>query len=149
MADVSDQDDTLSDNSPIQGGEGRAAAAVRVLENLGELEPELVNAGIFDESGSALAVTSDSPAWEVTAKELLLALTAESGEDEPDSAHIASAEGEVFVVHEVGLSLVAVTGRFVLASLTAYDMRMALRDASGAVGIDPAAQAKNTGSQDA
>jgi len=149
VADISDQEPTLSENSPVQGGEELAAASARVLENLAELEPELVSAGIFDESGKTLALTSDSPGWDETASELLAALAAESGEEEPDSAHIASAEGEVFVVHEAGLSLIAVTGRFVLASLTVYDMRMALRDATGSIATNPAAKAKNTGSNDA
>ncbi|MGB0121246.1 MAG: hypothetical protein WBP55_09875, partial [Solirubrobacterales bacterium] len=47
-----------------------------------------------------------------------------------DSAHLATDEAEIFVVREKGLVLVAVTARFVLASLTGFDLRMALRDLS-------------------
>ena len=56
---------------------------------------------------------------------LLEALEDGSGEEKFDSAHIAGTEGGLRG-KRIGLSLVAVTGRFVLASLTAYDMRMAL-----------------------
>ncbi len=142
MADESRQSGDLSENAP--------EAALRVLENLGELEPELISAGIFDRDGKPVAVTSDSKAWPVSAAGLLDALEAGSGEEKLDSAHIASSEGEVFVVRESDLSLVAVTGRFVLASLTSYDMRMALRDVARAdsnrsprdVG-NPASEAEN------
>jgi len=128
-------------------------AAGRVLENLAELEPELINAGIFDLNRDAVAVSSKSAAWLKEAVELLDALEAASGEERFDSAHVASENGEVFVVSEAGLSLVAVTGRFVLASLTSYDMRMALRDVaraefgSGSGKVSP--RAENGGSEDA
>jgi hypothetical protein len=58
----------------------------------------------------------------------------DSVRDRPvDSAHLATETAEVFVVRQDGLSLVAVTGRFVLASLTSFDMRMALRDVNAGV----------------
>ena len=142
MADVNGNNDS-SDESAL--GE----AAGRVLENLAELEPQLINAGIFGASRETVALSSDDPGWSDQAQALLEALEAGSGEEKLDSAHIASAEGEVFVVSESGLSLVAVTGRFVLASLTSYDMRMALRDAARAgFGEDrsnPASGADNEG----
>lgn len=121
VADETSQPETLSESA-------LAGAAERVLENLAELEPDLVNAGIFDQNGETVAVTADSPDWPKEARELIDALELASGSEEFDSAHIASTDGEVFVVKESALWLVAVTGRFVLASLTAYDMRMALRD---------------------
>ena len=125
-------------------------AAERVLENLAELEPELVSAGIFDADGSPVAVSSSSPDWVAAANELVDSVLASSDSEALDSAHVATSEGEVFVVTEAGLLLVAVTGRFVLASLTAYDMRMALRDLAGSTGAtDPAPAAKNGGGANA
>lgn len=126
-----------------------ADAASRVLDNLGELEPQLVNAGIFDEARNPVALTDDSGGWSSQAAELLEALKAGSGDEVLDSAHVASEEGEVFVVEESGLSLVAVTGRFVLASLTSYDMRMALRDVARSGVRNTTGGAENEGSGDA
>lgn len=121
-------DETGIDHPPGSGA--LPAAAERVLENLAEMEPELVQAGIFDEDGRAVATTAGSDDWSHDAAELLEALEVASKDETLDSAHVATAEGEVFAVRDSGLSLVAVTGRFVLASLTSYDMRMALRDAA-------------------
>lgn len=134
-------------------GNSQAESAARVLENLAELEPELVNAGIFDQDLNPVFVTSESDRWADQATGLLRALEAGSGEEKPASAHVASDGGEVFAVCESGLWLVAVTGRFVLASLTTYDMRMALRDVArvgpGPEVIKAAAEAKNEVSGDA
>ena len=116
-------------------------AADRVLQNLAELEPQLINAGIFDQKLNPVALTSDSGEWPTQASVLLGALEAGSGDEKLDSAHVASTEGEVFVVTESGLSLVAVTSRFVLASLTSYDMRMSLRDAARSAGMAGSAKA--------
>lgn len=118
-------------------------AARRVLENLGELEPELRGAAIFDldEAGSPAALRAsipDDPAWGEAAAELLRAVgqtaTRPAADAAIDSGHIALADGEVFIVREAGQALVASTGRFVLASLTGYDMRMALRDLAASEG---------------
>lgn len=133
----------MSENALIE-------ASSRVLENLAELEPELVNAGIFDSGRAPIAITSSAKSWSKEAVGLLESLEAGSGEERFDSAHIAAASGEVFVVSEDGLYLVAVTGRYVLASLTAYDMRMALRDAvriGSASQADPTTQRRKTTSE--
>lgn len=135
----------LNGKSDNPGETALPDAAGRVLENLAELEPALVSAGIFDREGNAISVTSEAPDWPREATELLAALEQGSGAEALDSAHVAGAEGEVFVVSEAGLSLVAVTERFVLASLASFDMRMALRDAAGTVG----ATAEDGGSGDA
>ena len=152
MADTNGKTSGLGPDNP--GAEAALVdAAARVLENLAELEPELVNAGIFDRNLEAVCVTSESPDWPKQAVALLEALDSSSGEEVFDSAHIAGADGEVFAVTEEGLSLVAVTGRFVLASLTSYDMRMALRDAALAASssgvVEPLGNAENGGSDDA
>ena len=104
-----------------------AGGAERVLENLAELEPELRAAAIIGPGGAPVASSGSDPAWSDRAGDLLAAL--DGTEDrEIDSAHLATDTAEIFVVREHGLALVAVTGRFVLASLTSFDIRMALRD---------------------
>jgi hypothetical protein len=121
-----------TDQTPGPGTVSQAEVAERVLENLAELEPELKAATILDADGSGIASTGSGPAWAEAAKELLTSV--DSIRERPvDSAHLATETAEIFVVREGDLSLIAVTGRFVLASLTSFDMRMALRDvASGA-----------------
>ena len=108
----------VNGNSGSSGDPALREAAGRVLQNLAELEPQLINAGIFGPEREPVASSSDDPAWNLQAAGLLEALETGSGEEEFDSAHIASADGEVFAVSESGLSLVAVTGRLVLASET-------------------------------
>lgn len=109
------------------GDSARHERARAVLDTLSGLEAELIGAAIFTAGDEILACTVDDPGWGPAALELLEALRA-SGEGELDSSHVATGEGEVFVVTEGDLALVAVTARFVLASLTTFDMRMALRD---------------------
>lgn len=109
------------------GEDALRGSAERVLENLAELEPELRAAAIIGTGGETLASSGSEPAWSRRAGELLSALD-KAKEREIDSAHLATETAEIFVVREGGMALVAVTGRFVLASLTGFDIRMALRD---------------------
>jgi hypothetical protein len=152
VADENGKTGNLSAGSQPGPADARTEAAARVLENLAELEPELVSAGIF-EGSRAMSISSGSATWEKEAVGLLEALEAASGDEKFDSAHVAGVEGEVFAVSESGLSLVTVTGRFVLASLTAYDMRMALRDVARAGTTDgsgkPRSRAENAEDEDA
>ena len=104
-------------------------AARRVLENLAELEPDLKAAAVIGPDGVVRASTGKAANWDRSAIELLAALD-EAGDRPVDSAHLATDEAEIFVVREGGQALVAVTARFVLASLTGFDLRMALRDLS-------------------
>lgn len=93
------------------------------------MEPELKGAAIFRGDGdpaSVMAATGD-PAWVEDAAALARSVR-EAAEGGFDSAHIALEDGEAFVVAEAGYTLVATTGRFVLASLTRFDARMSLRD---------------------
>lgn len=112
---------------PAQGTKGLAGSAERVLENLAELEPELRAAAIIGSDGATVASSGAEPEWSARAGDLLAALD-KAKDREIDSAHLATETAEIFVVREDGLALVAVTGRFVLASLTSFDIRMALRD---------------------
>ncbi len=105
---------------------GRARA---VLDTLAGLEPELRAAAVLSESGEMLASTLEDESWKRSAVEFADALAA-AGTGELDSSHVATEQAEVFLVREAGFSLVAVTARFVLASLTSFDIRMSLRDLS-------------------
>jgi predicted regulator of Ras-like GTPase activity (Roadblock/LC7/MglB family) len=98
-----------------------------VLDTLAGLEPELKAAAVLSDDGQVIASTLDDAAWKHSASDLVEAL-AQAGTGELDSSHIATEEAEVFMVKESGFSLVAVTARFVLASLTSFDIRMSLRD---------------------
>ena len=98
-----------------------------MLDTLAGLEPELKAAAVLSEEGEVLASTLEDEGWKRSAVEFAEALAA-AGPGELDSSHIAGEEAEVFLVSEAGFSIVAVTARFVLASLTSYDIRMSLRD---------------------
>ncbi|MDQ2622155.1 MAG: hypothetical protein M3Y45_03850 [Actinomycetota bacterium] len=123
-------------DTELPGAGSQVESARRVLENLAELEPELRGAAIYSGNGPArrlLAARDGDEEWATVASELADAVEAAAVESF-DSAHIALNEGEIFVVAEAGFTLVASTGRFVLASLTGFDMRMSLRDLAGAHG---------------
>ncbi len=125
MADNTRQPPSPGESSQPETPLGTAAG--RVLENLAELEPELRAAAIIGPRGDTLASSGQEPRWSAGAVRLVEKLDAAEGR-EIDSAHLATETAEIFVVREGGFVLVAVTGRFVLASLTSFDIRMALRD---------------------
>lgn len=93
------------------------------------MEPELRQAAVFAGErppGVVLASTGDAE-WVAAARQIAGALR-DAATGEFDSAHVALDSGELFVLAESGYTLVAGTGRFVLASLTRFDARMCLRD---------------------
>jgi hypothetical protein len=94
-----------------------------------ELSPEM-RAGAILDSGEVIAASGDGD-W---AEPSLALLGAADADGEPaEQVHIATEAGEVFALREGSLTAVAVTERYVLASLMAFDMRAVLRDlASGA-----------------
>jgi hypothetical protein len=100
--------------------------AARALGHLEGTSPQLRGAAILTEDGEALAAAGDPVAWGGAGRELLEAAD-EAGGEEAAHAHIATADGEVFCVREGNLVAVAVTDRFVLASLMIFDLRAALR----------------------
>lgn len=104
-----------------------------MLETLAGLEPELRAAAVLSDSGEMLASTVDDQGWKRSALEFADALAA-AGDGDLDSSHVATEQAEVFLVREAGFSLVAVTARFVLASLTSFDIRMSLRDLAAEAG---------------
>jgi hypothetical protein len=105
--------------------DGSAAAALGFLT---EMSPDLRGAAILDGDGVVLAASGeDGEAWGEAARALLAA--ADAADPEPaEQVHVGSEAGEVFALRHEGLVAVAVTERFVLASLMLFDMRQALRD---------------------
>lgn len=99
--------------------------AAQALVLLGEESPQLRGAAILTEEGEVLAASGDPVAWGGAARELLGA--ADEAGERAAHAHVATADGEVFCVRERDLVGVAVTDRFVLASLMIFDLRAALR----------------------
>jgi len=117
-------------------GAGEAAAA---LAYLSEMSPDLRGGAILDGEGAVLAASGDPERWREDAAALLGA--ADRAEDAPvEQAHVAAEQGEVFALRHAGLTAVAVTDRFALASLLFFDMRSILRDlaAGGAGSLDAA-----------
>jgi hypothetical protein len=104
------------------------------LERLMELSPEMRGGAILD-SGEVVAASGDGEWAEATAA---LLSAAEVADGPAEQIHIATEAGEVFALRDANLTAVAVTERFVLASLMAFDMRAVLRDlASGGPKPEP------------
>jgi len=104
--------------------EGAAGAA---LDLLTELSPDLRGAAILDSEGAVLAASGHRDRWREDAA-TLLDVADRAGSEEVEQVHIATEQGEVFALRHAGLTAVAVTDRFALASLLFFDMRSVLRD---------------------
>ena len=100
--------------------------AVSYLE---EISPEMRGCAILDAGGEVLASTGEGEAWKEAAAEFLEAADSANGEPATHS-HVATGDGEVFCVRHGNLIAVAVTERFVLASLMLFDLRAVLRGLS-------------------
>ena len=100
-------------------------AAAQALDRLMELSPEMRGGAILDRE-RVLTASGDEVAWGEAA--LALTAAAGAGDQEAQQVHVATEAGEVFALRESDLTAVAVTERFVLASLMAFDMRATLRD---------------------
>ena len=118
--------DRMADNlntGAAVGGE----AAERALAFLEEMSPDLRGAAILDADGATLAASDRADRWSEDAA-ALLAVADRAGEEPAEQVHIATEQGEVFALRHAGLTAVAVTERFALASLLFFDMRSLLRD---------------------
>jgi len=104
--------------------------AARALGQLEGISPQLRGAAFLTERGEALVASGDPVAWGGAGRELLAAAD-EAGSEKAAHAHVATADGEVFCVREGNLIGIAVTDRFVLASLMVFDLRAALRGLRG------------------
>lgn len=101
-----------------------------------ELSPEMRGGAILA-SREVLAANGDATGWGEAAAALLAA--ADSDGEAAEQVHVATEAGEVFALREGDLTAVAVTERFVLAALMAFDMRATLRDlAAGGGQVDGA-----------
>jgi hypothetical protein len=103
-------------------------SAEAALEFLGEMSPDLRGAAILGPAGEVLAVTGEEPErWGEDASVLFAA--ADGAEGTPvEQVHIATEQGEVFAIRNAGLTAIAVTDRFALASLMLFDLRSMLRE---------------------
>lgn len=106
-----------------------AEAAASALDYLTEMSPDLRAGAILDGDGSILAASERRERWREDVATLLEVADGAGGEP-VDQAHIATEQGEVFAVRHAGLTAIAVTDRFALASLIFFDMRAVLRDLS-------------------
>jgi predicted regulator of Ras-like GTPase activity (Roadblock/LC7/MglB family) len=104
---------------------GNAAAAA--LAYLTEMSPDLRGGAILASGGAVLAASDQADRWREDAA-ALLAVADRAGGEPVEQLHIATEQGEVFALRHAGLTAVAVTERFALASLLLFDMRAALRD---------------------
>jgi predicted regulator of Ras-like GTPase activity (Roadblock/LC7/MglB family) len=102
-------------------------AAERALAYLTEMSPDLRGAAILDSGGAVLAAAGDPDRWREDAA-ALLEIADRAGGEPVEQVHVATEQGEIFVVRGAGLAAVAVTERFALASLMFFDMRSVLRD---------------------
>lgn len=102
-------------------------AAEAALAYLTEMSPDLRGCAILAEDGSVLAASDQPSRWRDDAA-TLFEIADEAGDEPAEQVHIATEQGEVFALRHAGLSAVAVTERFALASLLFFDMRSILRD---------------------
>jgi hypothetical protein len=103
-----------------------SAAARAALERFAELSRD-VRGGAILADGRVLAATGNGATWEAAARELIEAADAAAGEPAVN-AHVATEDGEAYMLRDGALAMVAVTDRFTLASLVLADMRAALRE---------------------
>jgi hypothetical protein len=104
-----------------------AEAAEAALAYLTEMSPDLRGGAILAGDGAVLAASDQPNRWreDVAA---LLEIADRAGDEPVEQTHIATEQGEVFALRHAGLTAVAVTDRFALASLLFFDMRAVLRD---------------------
>ena len=106
-----------------------ADAAASALAYLTEMSPDLRAGAILESDGAVLAASDRPERWREDVATLLEVADGAGGEP-VEQAHIATEQGEVFAVRHAGLTAIAVTDRFALASLLFFDMRAVLRDLS-------------------
>ena len=104
-----------------------------VVSYLQEISPEMRGCAILTEDGDVLAASDDAEHWGEAGRDFVAAADAAGGE-QVAHAHVATGDGETFCVREGGLTAVAVTERFTLASLMIFDMRNTLRQLAAAGG---------------
>jgi predicted regulator of Ras-like GTPase activity (Roadblock/LC7/MglB family) len=107
------------------------------LTYLGELSTDIRASAVIDANGSVAAQAgfdedgADGVSGLVAELFDNAALAAEAGAG-PDQIEVSLPEGVVFAVRDKGWTLAVVAGRFALASLMFFDLRMVIRDLEGA-----------------
>src|SRR4051812_21998509 len=114
--------DTAKAGSSVPG-----KAAEQALAFLAEMSPDLRGAAILDSAGGVLAASDEPRRWKEDVA-ALLAVADRAGEEPVEQVHIGTEQGEVFAIRNAGLTAVAVTERFALASVLFFDLRSILRD---------------------
>jgi predicted regulator of Ras-like GTPase activity (Roadblock/LC7/MglB family) len=112
---------TGATTAPSRGAAGQA------LAYLSEMSPDVRGGAILASDGGVLAASGEVDRWAKAATALLEAAD-RAGPEPVEQVHVATAQGEVFALRHAGLTALAVTERFVLASLMAFDIRAVLRD---------------------
>jgi len=102
-------------------------AAEAALAYLTEMSPDLRGGAILAGDGQVVAASDQPNRWRDDAA-ALFEIADRAGDEPVEQVHIATEQGEVFALRHAGLSAVAVTERFALASLLFFDMRSILRD---------------------
>ena len=102
-------------------------SAERALALLGEMSAEMRAGAILGTGGEVLASDGPPDAWAERVSAVLEQADAADG-DPAEHIHIATEAGELFLTRRNGVTVVAITERFVLASLMSFDMRAVLTD---------------------
>jgi hypothetical protein len=102
-------------------------AAAGALAYLTEMSLDLRGAAILGPDGAVLAASDRPERWGEDAA-ALFEVADRAGGERVEQIHVGTEQGEVFALRHAGLTAVAVTDRFALASLTFFDMRSLLRD---------------------
>ena len=110
-------------------------AAEQALAYLAEMSPDVRGGAILAADGGVLAASGEADRWGEAVSSLLKAADG-AGPEPVEQVHVATEHGEVFALRHAGLTALAVTERFVLASLMAFDIRAVLRDLAAGVAVD-------------
>jgi predicted regulator of Ras-like GTPase activity (Roadblock/LC7/MglB family) len=102
-------------------------AAEGALGYLAEMSLDLRGAAILGADGAVLAASDHPERWREDMA-ALFEVADRAGGEPVEQVHIGTEQGEVFALRHAGLTAVAVTERFALASLTFFDLRALLRD---------------------
>jgi len=104
-----------------------AESAERALSLLGEMSADMRAGAILGAGGEVLASDGPADAWAERVGAVLEQADA-AADDPAEHIHIATEAGELFLTRRDGLTVAAITERFVLASLMSFDMRSVLTD---------------------
>jgi len=106
------------------------------LDYLGELSTDIRAAAVIGADGAVAAQSGFEESDRDQVRELVgdlfdRAAEAASNGAPPTQVEVTLPEGGVYAVRENGWTLAVVAGRFALASLMFYDLRMVIRDLTG------------------